>query len=63
MQLRNAPKEAREMVEKLMEKDPELLLKLATEVQAEMKAGKGQQEALMAVAMRHKDILQGILGA
>lgn len=63
MQLRNAPKEAREMVETLMEKNPDLLMKLATEVQEEMKKGKNQEAALMAVAMRNKEALQGALGA
>lgn len=62
MQLRNVPQEAREVVETMMEKNPELLLKIASEVQDEMKSGKGQEEALMAVATRHKEELKGILG-
>jgi len=56
--MKNVPKEQQEMVEHMMEENPELLMTIAQEVQAEIKAGKDQMTALAAVAERHKDELQ-----
>jgi len=61
MQLNKLPADQRQMVEQMMEKNPELLMKLAQEVQAEMKKGKSQQEAMMAVALTHKDELKNLM--
>jgi hypothetical protein len=59
--LAQVPAEMREKVATIAEKNPELLMKLATEVQEEMKKGKNQMQALMAVADKHKDQLKGLL--
>lgn len=56
--MKNVPKEQQEMVEHMMEENPQLLMTIAQEVQAEIKAGKDQMTALAAVAERHKDELQ-----
>jgi len=61
-QLKNVPPEMREKIEELVEKDPQLLMELAQEVQKLMKSGKGQMEAMKHVAMKHQDKLKGLLG-
>lgn len=60
-QLAKLPADQREMIESLMTKHPELLMKLAAEVQEEMKKGKDQTQAMMAVALAHKDELKKLL--
>lgn len=60
-QLSKLPADQRKVVEDLMEKNPDLLMKIAHEVQEEMKKGKSQEEALMAVALTHKDELKNLL--
>lgn len=55
------PPEMRDKVSAIAEKNPELLMNLAAEVQEEMKKGKNQMQALMAVADKHKDELKGLL--
>lgn len=57
-QLKKMPPEQRELVERLVDENPELLMKLAQEVQEEMQQGKDQMAALAAVSERHKDALQ-----
>lgn len=46
------------MVMNLVEKHPDLLMKLAEDFQAEMKTGKSQQDAFMAVAAKHQEELK-----
>jgi len=60
-QLAGMPKEQREKIEALVEKNPEVFVELAQEVQKEMQGGKDQMSALMAVAERNKEKLKGIL--
>lgn len=60
-QIKKLPPEQRAMAEKVVEENPELLMKIAEEVQAEMKSGKDQMAALMTVAERHKDELKGLM--
>jgi hypothetical protein len=59
--LAKVPPEMRDKVSAIAEKNPELLMNLAAEVQEEMKKGKNQMQALMAVADKHKDELKGLL--
>lgn len=61
-QIKKLPVEQQELAQKVVEEKPELLMQIAQEVQAEMKNGKDQMQALMAVAERHKDELQGLMG-
>lgn len=56
-QLKSLPKDQQEMIGGLIEKNPDLFMQLAQEVQQEMASGKPQQAAMMAVAMKHKDTL------
>ncbi len=60
-QLKNIPEEQREKIMKLITEKPELFQKIAMEAQELIKKGKGQQEAMMEVAMKYKDELKGIL--
>lgn len=61
-QMHKIPPEARDMVMKLVDENPELLMKLAQDLQAEKAAGKSDQDAFMAVAQKHGDTLKGLLG-
>ncbi len=61
-QLKDAPPEQRELVMTLMEKNPELLEKIATEMQAEIKAGKTQMAAAMKVMPKYQKELQAAMG-
>lgn len=60
-QIKKLPKEQQEMALKIANENPELLMKIAAEVQEEMKTGKEQMAAMMVVAERHKDELKGLM--
>lgn len=54
-QLKNAPPEQQEMIMGLMEKNPELLEKIAKEIQAELKTnGNNQMAAAMKVLPKYQ---------
>ncbi len=61
-QLKNAPPEQRELVMTMLEKDPKLFEKISLEIQAEMKKGKNQMSAAMAVLPKYQKELQSIMG-
>ncbi len=61
-QLASLPADQRKMIEDLVEKNPDLFMQLAQDVQKEMAAGKSQQDAMMAVAMKNKDTLGKLMG-
>lgn len=61
-QLAQLPPEQRAMFEKLVDEHPELLMQIAQDVQAEMKAGKDQMAAMQSVAIKHQDALKKALG-
>lgn len=61
-QLKNVPAEQREMIMTMVEKDPKLFEKIALEMQAEMKAGKSQMSAAMAVLPKYQAQLQALMG-
>lgn len=60
-QTKNLPPEQREMIMTLLEKDPELFMKIAKEVEAEMKKGKSQMHASMAVMPKYKAQIQKLM--
>ena len=60
-QIKKLPPEQQALAAKVVEENPDLLMKIAAEVQEEMKNGKDQMAALMAVAERHKDELKGLM--
>jgi hypothetical protein len=57
-QTKHLPKDQQEMILSMLEKDPKLFETIALEMQAEMKKGKGQLSAAMAVLPKYKDRLQ-----
>ena len=59
--LADMPKEQREKIEALVEETPNLFVEIARDVQKEIRGGKDQATALMAVAESNKDKLKGIL--
>ncbi len=61
-QLKNAPADQREMIVTLMERNPELFEKIASEMQAEIKSGKTQMSAAMKVMPKYQKELQSIMG-
>ena len=61
-QLGKVPPEQRVMIEKILNEKPELLMQLATDVQALMAAGKNQEEAMLEIAKKYETDLKGILG-
>ena len=54
-QLSQLPPEAREMFEKMYEKNPELLMAIAGEMKKQTDKGKDQMEAMMVVMQKHGD--------
>lgn len=61
-QLKNVPQEQQEMVMTMFEKDPELLEKIAKEIQAEQKKGLSQMQAAMKVMPKYQNRLQALMG-
>lgn len=61
-QTKHLPKDQQEMILTMLEKDPKLFEKIAQEMQAEMKAGKGQMSAAMKVLPKYKEQLQSLMG-
>ena len=59
--MKDVPKEQQEKIMRLVEQNPELFQKIATEVQGEMSKGTDQMQAVMKVLEKHKDELQGKL--
>lgn len=60
-QMGDVPPEVREMVMKLVESHPELLQEIATDMQAEMAAGKDQEAAMMTVMQKHEAVFKKLL--
>jgi hypothetical protein len=61
-QLKGVPEEEQERILKLVTENPELFQKIGLEVQAKMKEGKSQQNAVMEVMMAHQDELRKVMG-
>lgn len=62
-QAKNLPKNQQEKLEKLVEENPDLMIRIAKEVQTKVKAGESQQAAMMKVFKEHQDELRRVLGA
>jgi len=61
-QLKDTPKEQREMIMTMFEKDPELLQKISKEIEAETKKGLSQMQAAMKVMPKYQTQLQALMG-
>lgn len=59
--MKDVPADQREMIIGLVEKNPELFQTIAKEVEMEMKSGKDQMAATMAVMQRHQTELQALM--
>ncbi len=57
-QLSKLPPEAQKMIMAIMEKNPELLMRMAQDMQAAKAAGKSDQDAFMSLAAKYKEELQ-----
>ncbi len=60
-QLKKLPQEQREMLELILEKDPDLLMKMAEEAQELVKQGKDQMSAMMEVGRKYQSELQALI--
>lgn len=54
-QLSKLPKEAQDMIMSIMEKNPDLLMKMAEDVQKAKAEGKSDQDAFLAIGAKYKD--------
>jgi recombinational DNA repair protein RecR len=57
-QLSKLPKEAQEMIMSIMEKNPDLLMKMAEDIQKAKAEGKSDQDAFLAIGSKYKDELE-----
>ena len=62
-QVKHLPKDQQELILGMLEKDPKLFEQIAVEMQAEMKKGKNQMSAAMAVLPKYKGRLEALKGA
>ena len=60
-QMKDVPQDQQEKAMEMIQKNPELFQKIGQEVKAEMKTGKDQMTATMAVMQRHQDELKGLM--
>lgn len=56
--MKDVPKEQQEKIFAMVEKNPELFQKIALEIQEEIKKGKSEMDAAMAVMPKYQDELQ-----
>lgn len=62
-QLKNMPKEQQEMIRTILEKNPDLFVKMSKEVEHKVKKeGKDQMLATMEVGKKYQKELQEVLG-
>lgn len=61
-QTKHLPKDQQEQILTILEKDPDLFVTIAKEVQEEMKKGKDQMAAAMAVMPRYQSRLKELMG-
>lgn len=60
-QMKDVPEDQQEMMLTMLEKDPKLFETIAKEIQAEMKTGKDQMAAAMAVLPKYQSRLQDLM--
>jgi dihydroorotate dehydrogenase len=61
-QMKGATPEMQEMITALVEKNPELFQKIASEMEARTKKGEHQMFAMMQVMKKYQKELQGVMG-
>ena len=61
-QMKGVPVDQQEKFMALIEKDPDFFKKIGEKIQEEIKKGKGQMEATMAVMKEHREHLSKLLG-
>ncbi len=61
--LGNLPKEQVDKIVTAISKNPQFFQEIATEIQAEVKKGKKEQEAAIGVMMKHQDKLKELFNA
>jgi len=61
-QTKHLPKDQQEMILTILEKDPKLFEKIASEIQVEIKKGKNQMSAAMTVLPKYRAQLQALMG-
>lgn len=59
--MKGVPQEQQEKILKVIEQNPEFFQKIASEIQAEMKAGKDQMSATMSVMQKYQSDLQKMM--
>lgn len=60
-QLKNMPKDQADMLGAMMEKNPDLFMKMAKEAQELVKGGKDQMAAMMEVGKKYQKELQQLM--
>lgn len=60
-QLKNMPKDQAEMIGAMVEKDPELFMKIAKEAQELVKGGRDQMGAMMEVSKKYRKELEQLM--
>ena len=60
-QMKGVPQAEQDKIFNMLEKDPALFQKIAEETQAEMKNGKGQQDAALFVAKKYEAELKKLM--
>ncbi len=60
-QLANVPEAEQERILNVVEKNPDLFLKIGQEIQEKMKGGKDQMAAAMEVMQKYKDELTSVM--
>lgn len=60
-QLKNMPKDQAEMIGAMVEKDPELFMKIAKETQELVKGGRDQMSAMMEVSKKYRKELEQLM--
>lgn len=60
-QLKNMPKDQAEMLTSMVEKNPELFMKIAKETQELVKGGRDQMSAMMEVGKKYQKELQQLM--
>jgi len=60
-QLKDAPKHEKEKIMQIIDKDPDLMIRIAKEVQEKIKQGKDQMAASMEVMKEHEEELKKIM--
>lgn len=61
-QLKDVPQDQQDKIINMVQKNPEFFKTIGDKIQEEMKKGKGQMEATMAVMKEHREKLAELMG-